>query len=260
MFAIPTKNECVSIVEFYQSEQADFAIWVLVQYGLEISPFDKHRGRMKKSSAEKPDKAAWQQWFQRIVVSQYAGLCLRKDRATYLAKQQERLAYAPFVHNGTMGFNLTPEEGSEMVLENYRNVVYRLSTLSDEFSEYEPLSDKENPVSLWEGSQTVKSELEKLWRYYRAAPNCRIHHESDFYRHIIKNRINTLAVDLNNELRQILRGQEKFLMFHLVNYSSDVFTIVGPSIVIGLERSRPFSPDAFKAQVVAATRAFIRST
>ena len=249
----------ISIAEFHQSDLVDFAVWVLIQYGLEIPPFDNHRGGMKKSSSTKPERVNWERWFHRLVLSQHCGLHLQTDEEAYLKQQRERLAYWPFVFNGEMGLTLFPSTHSNDFMGNYREVVAKLSDFSSDPSTDIAETAIESPVDLWEGSDAVKAELEELWLYYQVSPNCRVHHESDMCRHIIKNKIHPLAQEINDGLQQMLKGTERLLMFNLVNYYDNVFAVVGSSVVIGLDKRSPFSPEALKEQVFAATGALIDS-
>ena len=259
MFTIPTGSQTSSIAEFNQSDYIDFSVWALIQCGLHHPPFDQHRLRSNTLQFPEIEKTFWIKWFRKLVTSQHASILIRCDEATYAVEQRNKLAFSPLVTNGDMGLILSFSKSSEALLKKYRDSIVRLSHFDSALVEEKLSSLVHNPVDLWEGSEESRASLENLWLSYKATPNCRVYHGLDFYRHIVRNRIHSLAKDLNDDLGDILEGQEVFLMIQLINYCADVSVIAGSSIVIGLNRNKPFSPEVFREQVTAAARAFVKT-
>ena len=242
MFMIPTAEQ-VSIVEFSQSEKVDFAVRVLMWFGLHVPPFDAHDAGIERLRALDANVDAWQTWFEKLVISEHVGIRVQREGTQSMVDQwRKRLNTVPFIFDGYSEIEASLEVETESILDRYYQSISELYDQPLALT-YDVPSVVDNPVDLWEGSEVVRAELMKLWQRYRARPYYRVHHAADLNRRLVRDSM--LCERINGLLRDLLDSDGQLLMCHLVNYPSDVFAIVGPSIVIGLSAESAFSTDTF---------------
>lgn len=261
MFVMPAAQKSWSIAEFSQSELVDFAVWILTQTGLKVAPFDQHDAGFEHlrglGRGLVIDPASWEEWFRDLVAFEHTASRLeRQGVSSVIAQRNERLNYVPFVYDGLSAFESSLEQQGESIFTEYYDTISRLSSLPQ--STYLPTSDESDlsPVSFWRGSETVRAKLLELWAQYKARPYYRVHHAADFRRFIV--RSDRHSEEINDRLRSLLVGKEKFLMFNFVNYPTALFTVVDETIVIGMDKDVPFSIEVLKEQMYAAVRYLLR--
>ena len=263
MFLIPISRDDFSIAEFHQSAFVDFPVWILTQYGLKCSPFTSHPEGFSYLQSSELNKDSWTTWFHSLVASQHIGIRLWNESAYSLIRQQRQgINYVPLSIGGEPGFESAAGD-IQVLYQRYYALVGKLSSnmiirstevVSTEIDSHINLI---TPVDYWMGAESVKKELFTLWNRYRVTPRHRVHHFYDLCRLISEKR--DTAMQINNTLQEVLNGRERILMFNLINYEKNVFTIVDSSIVIGLN-NEPFHLPTLVDLLAESTQAFIESS
>jgi hypothetical protein len=251
MFMIPTATG-FSIAEFSQSPFIDFSVWVLNQCGLRVPPFSTHGEGFERLRSLDIDAVAWQSWFQNLVVSQHTGFRIQQNGADFFVERwRNGITAVPFVYDGYSCFETSldaEQEPGPRLLARYYDLINQLSGRWPLGSL--DLLEVNHPVDLWEGTEAVRSELLNLWTRYCSTPSHRVHHAADLNRRLTKDGV--LCEKINELLKDLLVKEDRFLMASFVNYPGPVFVIAGPSIIIGLDGDKPFSPDVFMDLLIQA--------
>lgn len=251
MFMIPTAQG-VSIAEFHQSELIDFPVWTLRQFGLKLNPFEAHGNGIDRLQSLEFNSVLWRDWFEKLVVFEHTESRLRCDgAASLIATRRTAFNSVPFIYDGMTAFEASIEQESAAVLERYYDLVSQLSSHLPIGSL--PSESIDSPVALWQGSESVRSELVMLWKRYKARPYYRVHHASDLHRQLVRD--SSLCEKVNETMKMLLEAQDQFVMVNFVNYPKNISTIVGSSIVIGMDVDKPFSVDDFMELLIESVSA-----
>ena len=258
MFVVPAARDSWSIAEFSQSEYVDFAVWVLTQTGMKVAPFDQHDEGFEHLRAIGIDGDSWEAWFRELVYFEHTASRLQREGITELIRErQEHLNYVPFIYNGLSVFESSLEQQGEGIFTRYYDTISRLSPFPQPAPRTAERESSSSPVMHWRGSASARVVLTDLWTQYRSRPYYRVHHVSDFQRLVARG--DRVIEEINSRLYSLLEGQERFLMFHFVNYPTALYRVVGNSIVIGMDKDSPFSIDVMKAQMFAAVKCLLSS-
>lgn len=268
MLLIPLSKTLGAVAEFHQSAFIDFPIWALLYDGLEIEPFNKHGENIGSLQALGMDKKSWEAWFRKLVLSQHTGLRLQNEGLpSFMKERKDGVNTIPLIIDGMRGAESAQMPDSDILYERYYSLVEKLSSRLIPLSIPSNLDDGERvyraltPVDLWDGSQEVRGELERLWTSYRSEAVRRVHHAHDLHRLLVED--NNFALEVSTALKNTLDGQERLLLFNFANYISNVFMIVDSSVVIGLKPvdvDKPFPIETVKELLVDATLALATST
>lgn len=241
-----------AIAEFRQEAAIDFAVWALLYDGLRAAPFSIHRKGLGKLSAAGLDEESWLSWFRHLVSAHHTGLRLRREGSSPFLKQWETgLSYVPMVLDGRPNAITAHNPDALPILEKIYDKVLELTSCSTDVTASN-ISVAESPSAFWRGLENVREELTKLWQTYRADAAQRVYHASDLHRAMSRDEYFAAEVDI--AIRKTLSEEERFLMFHFVNYPEKVIYPIASSVVIGLPKSFSVKED-IKSVLVEAVEA-----
>ena len=255
MFVIHVADR-LSIAEFSQSELVDFPVWVLLQRGLKVDPFTTHDDGFEYLQSLDITAESWSTWFYDCVAFAHTASRLKREgKSALIVERVNQLNYVPFVHNGLAVYESSIERMPHEILGPYYDAIARMTPDLDASKSSDRL-DIASPVDLWQGSEQTKNTLLEQWSKYIARPYYRVHHAADLHR--LLTRRSSVSKALTAKFQAVLEDQARFLMFNFVNYPSDVFTVIGSSIVIGLNVDRPFSIEVVEKLLTASAAAFVK--
>jgi hypothetical protein len=134
----------------------EFPVWLLRRDGLKVPPFSHHETGDESLQQLGMDAASWERWFRRVVSAHNP--CLFWDISE--PNESEILT--------SLG-----ESVGELVLERGRNLsLWQSAQLEKAMTQLGDSSlPRALPVSIWDGSQTIKDILAELWEQYNLSPN-----------------------------------------------------------------------------------------
>lgn len=224
-----------AIAEFRQEAAIDFAVWALLYDGLTAAPFSIHHRGPGNLSAAGLDEESWSSWFRHLVLAHHTGLRLRREGSSPLLKQWETgLSYVSMVFDGRPNAITAHNPDALPILEKVYDKVLELTSCSTDVTALDT-SVAKSPSAFWRGPENVREELTKLWQPYRVDAAQRVYHASDLHRAMSRDEHFAAEVDIT--IRKALCKEERFLMFHFVNYPEKVIYPIASSVVIGLPKS-----------------------
>ncbi|UKP01026.1 hypothetical protein [Nostoc sp. UHCC 0870] len=210
-------------VELTFNEQIDFAIWVLIESGTLVSPFDLHS---IKTSHQRfiinPEQ--WYEWLTTLIaVFDPRWLCQVKNLSSEI--ESELAQYQSLVKNYSWDNTYIPSFDWVTIRENIeQRLAWKQLQYAQAIQEYgQRLAESLSPVTYWKYHNETRIWLVQMWNLYQNTPS-------------INSNINQL-MQLSENLAY--SKQDTIKKIYLVNYPSVIqCQVSSTTTIIGIPQSQ----------------------
>jgi hypothetical protein len=206
------------------NSRIDFCVWVLVNSGVQIPPFNHHSSIHE--SLLSLDTASWYSWLLLVVATQDGRLNWHiPDIEAEVSRQTERtrqLMQQYWSH-------LAPDNGisdpsrifDSQAPQLHQFLHWQEQQYQQALNTVGSFSKDSLPAMLWPNEQKVQEQLESLWSIYQATPKD-------------TNRLEDLEIvdTFYQELKQQFSSKLSTLRVYLVHYPAPIFFPVAPVSIL----------------------------
>jgi hypothetical protein len=217
------------------SSYIDFALWILVQDGLQVAPFDKHTGgnQILQSLGMTPE--SWYEWLKLILIHQDNRLGWHVPNIDSEVKENVE-SFKKMIGIMSKAQNIEDNTVYDQQWYDSQNQHYSKLLIDQEAGYQEALADyqglntnsirESNPPQLYQGNPQVQERLTLLWDDYNSN-----HHSNKFINE-------TLVIP---EMWDVQENPptDKYREMYLVDYPYEVELFIPPIFAIVTVPNRP---------------------
>lgn len=223
---IISDNSTTGQLTIGSSEQIDFALWVLLQDGLRVAPFDKHAGGNEVLQSLGMTAENWYSWLKLMMVRHDGRLVCHVPNIK--ASSEERVeSFRQILDARNEEHNIVCDQGWHDGQYNYYSqlLTEQEQLYQQAIADYQELDlnfIRENePPQLWQGSSQIKEALAQLWDDYSSIK------DKDPNKFIDSILVTPKMWDVEAN-----PPTDKYLQIYLVNYPYEVEIFMEPIFVI----------------------------
>lgn len=247
---IMTYSEPEAHISIASDSRVDFCLWILIQDGLKVQPFDKHGEGTRVLQQYGFNEDSWKSWIRRVTVPWDSRLSLshignvesqvfeevasRQSFLKFLAQNQE--IDAPEVN-----WNSVRHQIEQDVLLSQ---LEREQALLD-YPDLDLEKDRHTlPPLLYSGCKQLQKELKRLWSKYQQ------YKYSNSTIKSIMERDKMYDVELNPPF-------QKDYQIYLVDYPKEVEYFIPPiTILMGVPQNFPYNHEKFSERIAISVQKF----
>jgi hypothetical protein len=240
----------------------NFCVWILMQDGLKISPFDCHPEGSRELRNLGLNSQNWWLWFNRIMISSDQRLNWHIENIpNYVENTQSRFDEAKM---------LTPNLVPKNIPNNWLLDIQDAAVWSEQqyqeakalLGDIPPFWDYSNPAELWLGDPKIREALDRLWSVYLAQKKDSTPHRNNILPAIPApgEKFKPLPSDRTKAMYKTLRGLEncpdRLEIYRMAYPYAFEFSILPSYILVSYENGA-LNDDSFCESIISATKKLI---